>query len=67
MCLAAAYLGRDSQQPVLQDIDYMRFRDDGMEVVTLFGEERFIPGRVLEIDFSASKIILESSAEQDKV
>jgi len=66
MCLAAAYLGRDSRQPVLRDVDYMQVKDDGVELVTLLGEARFIPGRVLEIDFSTSKIILESSTEQDK-
>ena len=39
----------------------MRFDGDSVEMETLFGEEKVIPGRVLEVDFSTSKIILDVS------
>ena len=59
MCLATAYLNKGGEEPILRDIAHMRFDGDSVEMETLFGEEKVIPGRVLEIDFSSSKIILD--------
>jgi len=59
MCLATAYLNEGSEEPILRDIAYMRFNGDHVKMKTLFGEEQVILGRVLEIDFSTSKIILD--------
>jgi len=59
VCLAKAYLSKGSEEPVLRDIAYMRFDGDSVELETLFGEEKVITGRVLEVDFSTSKIILD--------
>ena len=59
MCLAKAYLNKQDNEPVLQDIAYMRLHDNRVELETLFGEGKVIPGRVIEIDFSTSKILLE--------
>ena len=61
MCLATAYLNKGSEEPILRDIAHMRFDGDSVEMETLFGEEKVILGRVLEIDFSTSKIILDVS------
>ena len=66
MCLAKAYLNKWNNEPVLQDIAHMRLHDDRVELETLFGEERVIPGRVVEIDFSTSKILLNESAKANK-
>ena len=59
MCLATAYLSNGSDEPILRDIAHMRFDGECVEMETLFGDEEIIPGRVLEVDFSTSKIILE--------
>ena len=61
MCLATAYLNKGGNEPILRDIAHMRFDGDSVEMETLFGEEKVIPGRVLEVDFSTSKIILDVS------
>ena len=61
MCLATAYLNNGGEEPILRDIAHMRFDGDSVEMETLFGEEKVIPGRVLEVDFSSSKIILDVS------
>jgi predicted RNA-binding protein len=66
MCLAKAYLNKSADNPILQDIARMRLHDDQVELETLFGEERVIPGRVVEIDFSTSKIVLSEIAKADK-
>jgi predicted RNA-binding protein len=66
MCLAKAYLNKSADNPILQDIARMRLHDDQVELETLFGEERVISGRVVEIDFSTSRILLNESAKADK-
>jgi predicted RNA-binding protein len=66
MCLAKAYLSKSADNPILQDIARIRLYDDQVELETLFGEERFIPGRVVEIDFSTSKIVLSESVKANK-
>jgi predicted RNA-binding protein len=63
MCLAKAYLNKSIDNPILQDIARMRLHDDQVELETLFGEEKVISGRVVEIDFSTSKIVLNESAK----
>ena len=59
MCLAKAYINKQDNEPVLQDIAYIRLHDNRVELETLFGQGKVIPGRVIEIDFSTSKILLE--------
>jgi predicted RNA-binding protein len=59
MCLATAYLSKGSDEPILRDIAHMRFDGERVEMETLFGDEEVILGRVLEVDFFTSKIILE--------
>jgi len=66
MCLATAYLNKEGDEPVLRDIAHMRFDGDSVVMETLFGEEKVISGRVLEVDFSTSKITLDVSTKSDK-
>jgi predicted RNA-binding protein len=66
MCLAKAYLNKWGKKPLVQDIAHMRLHDDRVELETLFGEEKVISGRVVEIDFSTSKILLSESAKAAK-
>jgi predicted RNA-binding protein len=59
MCLAKAFVNNWSGQPVFQDIARMRINGNKVELETLFGEEKVVQGRVIEIDFTASKILVE--------
>ena len=59
MCLATAYLNEGSKEPILRDIAHMRFDGDNVEMETLLGEEKVVSGRVLEVDFVTSRIMLE--------
>ena len=67
MCLAKAFIGNSSKQPILEDIARLRVQGDRVELETLFGEEKIIPGRVVEIDFSTSKILLDKCCEAESV
>jgi len=62
MCLATAYLSAAGSEPIMRDIAHIRFEGDQLELKTLLGEGKIISGKVLEIDFLASRIIVESHA-----
>jgi len=66
MCLAKAFINNSSRQPILEDIARVRIHKDRVELETLFGEGKVIPGRVVEIDFSNSKILLDKYYEANK-
>lgn len=59
MCLAAAYKGVESEQPVLRDVARVRANGREVELETLFGEKKVLKGRVKEIDFMNSRLIIE--------
>jgi len=66
VCLAKAYLSKYGGEPVLQDIAHMRLNDSRVELETFLGEEKVIPGRVVEVDFATSRILLDEHREADK-
>ena len=59
MCLAAAYQSMESDQPVLQEIAHVRIDGNELELETLFGDRKVLQGRIHEIDFMNSKLIIE--------
>jgi predicted RNA-binding protein len=65
MCLATAYVSKGGEEPILRDIAHMRLGGECVEMETLFGEGKVVPGRVLEVDFYTSKIILDVSTIED--
>ena len=66
MCLAKAYLNKWGGESVLQDIAHMRLCDGRVELETLLGGEKVIPGIVVEVDFAASRILLNEHLEAEK-
>ena len=66
MCLAKAYLNKWDDEPVLQDIAHVRLHGGRVELETLMGEEKVIPGRVVEVDFATSRILLDKLHEADR-
>lgn len=65
MCLARAYVQSVEQDPILEDIAHMRVLSDRVELETLFGEGKVVPGKVLEVDFSSSQILLDGGPGDD--
>ena len=59
MCLAKAYPNAEMSEPILEDITHMQLDGDRIRMETMFGEEKLIPGKVLEVDFEASKVIVD--------
>ena len=61
--MAKAYLNKWGDEPVLQDIAHMRLHRERVELETLLGEKKIIPGRVVEVDFATSRILLDEHGE----
>jgi len=59
MCLAKVFLNTKRDQPVLRDIARLRIQDGKAEMETLTGETKKILGKVVEIEFLTSSIILD--------
>jgi len=59
MCLATAYWSAKNDQPILRDIALMEVKGEDVHLQSLFGEQEVVRGRVTEVDFEESKIILE--------
>lgn len=59
MCLATAYVNGEKNEPILQDIAHMQIDGEYVQLKTLLGQEKVIRGRVIRVDFSTSKLIVE--------
>ena len=59
MCLATAYKRSQPDLPLLQEIAHVHIKGDNVELESLFGDNKVIKGRLAEIDFTASKIIID--------
>ena len=59
MCLAKAYPSTERNRSFLENITYMKLDGDCIQIETMFGEETVIQGRVLEVDFENSKVVVE--------
>jgi predicted RNA-binding protein len=59
MCLAKAFLGAEAK-PVAEEITSIKKEDGRLLVTTLFGEKMELDADIKEIDFRASRVILEN-------
>jgi len=59
MCLASVYTGAGSEQPVMQEIARLRVDGDRIEIESLFGESKVFKGKLTEIDFMSSRVVIE--------
>lgn len=59
MCLAVAYPNAGSSEPVLENITHIKLDDGHIQMETLFGQEKVISAKVVEVDFVTSKVIVE--------
>jgi predicted RNA-binding protein len=61
MCLAKIRLNDESRN-AFEDIAILHIEDGTIRLRTLFGEEQEITGRVREINFQNSTVLLETTA-----
>jgi predicted RNA-binding protein len=60
MCEAAAYLVKNGQEElVLESVDTLESHEEGLKMVSIFGEELQIKARVKALSLVDHKIVLE--------
>ena len=59
MCLAKAYASKGVGTAILQDIKSVKVEGDSVVLDTIFGQRKTVKGKIAEIDFSASRIVIE--------
>ncbi len=59
MCLSTVYVKKNGQtEKVMQDVSHMVAKDDGVLLTGMFGEEKFIIGRLESTDFLDGESII---------
>lgn len=59
MCLAKVYQDMESNEPILKDLAHIIIDGNRLKLETLFGERKVILGKVREIDFMKSRVVIE--------
>ncbi|TEU01966.1 MAG: CooT family nickel-binding protein [Dehalococcoidia bacterium] len=59
MCLAKVYEDMESDKPILEDLAHVIIDDNRLELETLFGDRKVFLGKVREIDFVKSRVVIE--------
>lgn len=59
MCLAKVYQDMESDKPILEDLAHVIIDGNRLELETLFGDRKVFLGKVREIDFVKSRVVIE--------
>jgi len=59
MCLARLFLKTKEDKPLFEGVTRLEIKDSQTEIETLSGETKIITGKVIEVDFLTSSIIVE--------
>ena len=60
MCEAAAYMAHGEDEELLLDaVDVIEPENDGFRLVSIFGEQKFVQGRIKSINLVNHRIIFE--------
>lgn len=64
MCLAKIYINKKGDKPIIQDIAGLRILEGQLEIETLAGTKQLLLGKISEIDFLTSSIILDTTINE---
>ena len=60
MCVARAYLRQEQKEELLmEEIALIRVEGENLFLKSIFGEEKSVKANIKEVDFVASKVLLE--------
>jgi len=59
MCLARLFLKKKEDEPLFEGVTRLEIQENRAEIETLSGEIKMIAGKVVEVDFLTSSIIVE--------
>jgi len=61
MCESNVYLAtEEAEELVMEDVTSIRPEGQGYRLVSLFGEEKLVRGRIREIDLLKHRVVFES-------
>ena len=61
MCESKVYLAtEEAEELVMEDVTSIRPEGQGYQLVSLFGEEKLVRGRIREIDLLKHRVVFES-------
>ncbi len=66
MCLSTVYIrsgGR--QEQLMQDVARMKAKDEGFVLINLFGEQRFVQGKIKSLDFIDNHSVVIEKTPRD--
>lgn len=59
MCLSKAWIeGESAAEPFMEDIARIKVEDKRIVLTSLFGEKKSLAGKIAEIDFMRSMVVL---------
>jgi len=66
MCLSSVYIDSDGQrEEVMRDVAKMEAKGNGFVLIGLLGEQKFIQGKVIRLDFvDTHSVILKKGASR---
>jgi len=67
MCLSKAYVEKNgSRKLLMEEVASIDFKDDKLQLKTLFGEEKEVYGSIKRIDFMTHNVYLQEIEPEDK-
>jgi predicted RNA-binding protein len=64
MCETTVYLSKDGEeQKIMEDVVLVQPEDDAYLLVSLLGEQKLVPGRIVKIDFLKHTLHLSRQQE----
>ena len=62
MCEANAYMKKgDTEELVMESVDLIEPEDDGVKLVNIFGEQKFLKARIQQLSLVDHKVFLEET------
>ena len=59
MCLSTVYVEKNGKsEKVMQDVSQMVTKDDGLLLVGMFGDEKYVKGHLKRIDFQEGESVI---------
>ena len=60
MCEANAYITRDGKEELIMEaVDTIEPENDGLKMISIFGEQKFIKARIRSLSLVEHKVFLE--------
>jgi predicted RNA-binding protein len=66
VCLANVYQNENGRTLIVKGVAYLKVDGDRVKVENLAGETKVLQGRIKEIDFMNSDILVEKAAQQSR-